>query len=216
MRHAHFLIVVLLVPSGAGCRRTTDDPVNNTPGWELQPPRLDAAPVAATGKLPGIYPVGSKLPDKDALGGFGPCENFPFDLNGKPWGTKGAVSLVAFPDEPVAYFKHRGIAVRVINRTGDVVSFPACDSRLLLTQEAKDSDGRWHSIESPPISGCGNSFHSVLIKSYQYWQFPARVYTGSIKTTLRFRLDRGEGQVLLSNEFEGAVNAAQFKEPVAR
>ncbi len=220
MRHSHSFLLVLLVLGGAGCRRTQDDPVNNTPGntpgWELKPPGPDATPVVAAGKLPGYYPVGSSLPDKDALGGFGPCDNYPFDFSGKPWGTKGAVSLVAFPDEFVAYFKHRGIAVRLINRTGDVVSFPACDSCLFLTQEAKDKDGRWRAIESLPQTSCGNSFHRVLLKADQYWQFPARAYGGSVKTKLRFRLDRGEGQVLHSNEVDGVVNAGQFDEPAAK
>jgi len=216
MQHYRLLTLVLLVLGGAGCRRTPDDPASNTPGWELKPPGPNAAPVVATEKLVGLYPVGSKLLDKDALGGYGSCDNYPFDLSGKPWGTKGVVSLVAFPDEFVAYFKHRGIAVRLINRTGEVVAFPACDSCLFLMQEAKDKDGSWRAIESPPESGCGNSFHRVLIKPDQYWQFPARVYSGSIKTTLRFRLDRGEGQVLHSNEYEGAVNVEQFNEPVAR
>src|SRR5207244_152472 len=89
-------------------------------------------------KPPGIYPAGSRIKDPDALGGFGPCENYPKDLAGQDWGAKGAISVVAFPDEPVAYFKHPGFALRVVNRTSEAVPFTACDSALSLVCEARD------------------------------------------------------------------------------
>jgi hypothetical protein len=186
---------------------------DNAHGWELQPSRPDAGPVAATRKLQGTYPVGSRLPDRYAFGGFGPCDNYPFDLGRMDWGRQAAISLVAFPEERVAYFKYRGIPVRLINRIDEVVSFPAYDSCLSLVQEAQDGDSRWRAIESPPQAICGNSFHSVFIEPNQYWQFPARVYSGAIKTKIRFRLDGGAGQILYSNEFQGAVNAGQFEDP---
>ncbi len=187
----------------------------HTHGWDLQPPQPAAMPVAANGRLAGIYPVGSWIPDRSALGGFGPCDNYPFDLGKAAWGTKGTISLVAFLDEPVAYFKSRGIAVRLINRSGEVASFPACDSCLRLVQEAQDKDGHWRPIESSPEAICGNSFHRVFLEPDQYWQFPARLYSGPIKTKVRFRLDCDQELRLYSNEFEGAVSAAQFEEPTA-
>jgi hypothetical protein len=229
------IVLLLFTLGNFGCRRATDpDNIDPRPGWkragpqattvpdrvqgwELKPPRPDAAPVAAKTRFEGIYPVGSRLPDKEAIGGFGPCDNYSFDLGGKEWGMDGEVSLVAFPDEPVAYFKYRGIAVRLINRTGETASFPACDSRLFLVQEARDSAGRWQAIEVLPESDCGNSFHRVFIKPNQYWQFPARVYGGPLKTKIRFRLDRGGEGVLYSNEFDGTVDAVQFQErPAAK
>jgi hypothetical protein len=211
MRYFRSTSLVLLVLVGAGCSQR-EDPVDNAPGWELNQPAPDAAPVTAKARLQGAYPVGSRLPDKGAIGGFGPCDNYPFDLGGKDWGMKGQVSLVAFPDEPVAYFKHRGIAVRLVNRSGGVVSFQACDSYLILVQEARDANGRWRAIESPPEALCGNSLHRVLIKPDQYWQFPARVYAGPIKTKARLCLDRSAGQLLYSNEFDAAVSPGQFDE----
>ena len=150
-------------------------------GWDLQPPPPGAAPFAATGRLDGIYPVGSWIPDRSALGGFGLCHNYPFDIGKRDWGTKGAIALVAFPDEAVAYFKHRGIAVRLINRSGELASLPACDSCLPLVQQAQDKDGRWRAIESSREAICGNSFHRVFLEPGQYWQFPARVYTARSK-----------------------------------
>ena len=40
--------------------------------------------------------------------------------------------IMAFPDEPVAYFRHRGFALRVVNRTSESVPFAACDSSLSI------------------------------------------------------------------------------------
>lgn len=164
----------------------------------------------ASEKLPGIYPAGSHIMDRQALGGFGPCGNFPHDLSGQDWGTKGAVALVAFPDEPVAYFKHRGFALRVVNRTGEPVQFAACDSSLSIVREALDG-GSWREIETGPTAICGNSFHRVFLGANQYWQFPAREYTGTVKTKLRFRFDPGgDRPAIYSNEFDGHVAAAQL------
>src|SRR5262249_20245782 len=80
-------------------RRMTQ--ADTTRGWELKPPAPDAVAVALTEKMPGIYPAGSRIKARDALGGFGPCDNYPKDLGEKNWGAKGVVSVVAFPDEPV-------------------------------------------------------------------------------------------------------------------
>jgi len=161
--------------------------------------------------MPGIYPAGSRIKDPDALGGFRPCDNYPWSLDGKQWGAGGVVSIVAFPDEAVAYFKHRGFALRVINRAAEPVPFEACDSDLYIVREAQDASGAWREIESPPRTICGNSFHRVFLGSGEYWQFPAREYDGSLKTKVRFRLDPGgERPVIYSNEFEGQVTAAHF------
>jgi hypothetical protein len=199
-----------VVTALAGCHKG-DDPAGNSPGWEIRAPAGDARPVRAKEKMPGIYPVGSRIKDEKALGGFGPCDNYPKDLNGTDWGKKGAVSIVAFPDEPVAYFKHRGLAVRVVNRTAEAVPFAACDSALFIVREAREAGGAWREIESPPEPICGNSSHRVFLGPGQYWEFPAREYAGPTKTRVRFRLDPGGGRpVIYSNEFEGQVTAAQF------
>ena len=184
MQPCRWMLLIWLALYCVGCRQAVD-PANHAPGWELKPPASDAVPVSASEKMPGIYPVGT------ALGGFGPCDNYPKDLGERDWGVKGAISLIAFPGEPVAYFKHRGIALRVVNRTGEVASFAACDSRLFLVREAVDQDGRWRAVETPPGSSCGNSFHRVALKSDQYWEFPARRYSGPIKTSCRCRPVRG-------------------------
>jgi hypothetical protein len=203
-------ILVALVLACAGCQKG-DDLADDTLGWELKRPSPDAAPVTAQEKMPGIYPAGSRIKDPDALGGFGPCDNYPKELRGQEWGAKGSVSILAFPDEPVAYFKHRGFALRVINRSNEAVPFTACDSALSIVREAQDTAGLWREIESLPQAICGNSFHRVFLGPGQYWEFPAREYAGPTKTKVRFRLDLGGGRpALYSNEFDGRVAKAQF------
>jgi HEAT repeat protein len=183
--------------------------------WDLKPPAADAVPVTAPRRLPGIYPAGSRIADPKALGGFGRCDNYPRDLGGKDWGIKGKIALVAFPDEIVAYFSHKGIALRLVNRSSEVTAFAASDSCLFLVQEARDEKGRWREIELPPQPFCGNSFHRVFLQADQYLQFPARLYSGSIKTKIRFRLDPSEEpdakSAIYSGEFDGFVAPTQFR-----
>ena len=119
-----FLLLSLLA-SMTACQES-----RTGPGWELTPPATDADPVSATEQSVGIYPAGSRLPDKKALGGFGPCDNFPHALGQKTWGENDTVSVVAFPEESCAYFQNRGIALRVINRSRKDVPFDASDSSL--------------------------------------------------------------------------------------
>jgi hypothetical protein len=203
------MLLVATVLVLAGCRQSGDS--DEAPTWKLKPPSPGAAPVAARKKMPGIYPAGSRIKDRDALGGFGPCDNYPKALVGEQWGATGVVSIVAFPDEPVAYFRHRGFALRVINRTAETVPFAACDSALSIVREARDARGAWREIESLPQAICGNSHHRVFLEPGQYWEFPARLYVGPLRTRLRFRLDRESGQpAICSNEFDGHVSVAQF------
>jgi hypothetical protein len=209
MRWFHWLLLGVVFAL-SGCQKG-NDLADRAAGWVLNPPGANATPVRAKEKMLGIYPAGSRIKDQEALGGFGPCDNYPQDLAGKEWGAKGAVSVVAFPDEPVAYFKHRGFALRVVNRTGEAVPFAACDSALMLVREAQDAGGVWREVESPPESLCGNSFHRVFLGPGQYWEFPAREYTGPVRTRVRFRLDPGGGRPAIhSNDFEGQLTASQF------
>src|SRR5262249_22515723 len=143
--------------------------------------------------------------------GRGLCETLPRDVGRGRWGADGVVSVVAFPHEPVAYFEHRGFALRVVNRTAEAVPFAACDSALSLVREARDAGGTWREIESPPETICGDGLHRVFLGPGQYWQFPAREYAGPVKTKVRFRLDPGEGRpAIYSNEFDGQIAPAQL------
>jgi hypothetical protein len=219
MWRASLLLSIILLAGGglawwwSGRGGDTDLPGDFS--WDLTPPLLNAVPVAATKQLEGFYFAGSRLKDDQALGGFGKWDNLPKSLGANVWGLKEAISLVAFPDEPIAYFKNRGIALRLINRTQNVAAFTACDSRLYIVQEALGAEGEWRPIESPPFTNCGNSFHRVFLKADEYWEFKARTYSGSIKTKIRFRLDPdGEDKQaapIYSDEFGGQIAKAQFR-----
>ena len=219
MRWSRLLLVVLTL--SATSFTSTDQSTENSDvdkhGWELNEPIAGATAVATKVRLSGLYPAGSLLKDDKAPGGFGPCDNYPLELGAKDWGSKGKVALVAFPEEKVAYFKHQGIALRLINRSEKITAFAAFDSFVYILQEAQDENGCWREIESPPdiAAFCGNSFHRVLLKPGQYWQFPARLYKGELKTKIRFRLDPtsqpGEEPPVYSNEFEGFIDPGQFR-----
>jgi len=98
-----------------------------------------------------------------------------------------------------------------VNRTAGSIPFAACDSALSIVRQAQDAGGTRREIESSAQAICGNSFHRVFLGPGQYWEFPAREYTGPTETKLRFRLDPGDGQpTIYSNEFDGLATAAQF------
>jgi hypothetical protein len=171
----------------------------------------------------GWYCAGSKLIDDDALGGFGPCNNFPKECAEDFPGTKGQLSLVAYPEEIVDFRERKAMLVRLVNRTVEVVGFRACDSRLYIVQEAIDKAGQWKALEGVPHTFCGNSFHRVFLEPDQYWDFFALPPDGSFKTRLRFRLDLGEKRgiferrgVLYSNEYEGSIDLAAFVQDTGR
>src|SRR5262249_8935883 len=87
MRPFRSILFSLLVLAAPGCRPANRQ-ADRVPGWELRTPAPGAVPVAAGQKLSGIYPVGSRIKDPKALGGFGPCDNFPKDLGDREWGNK--------------------------------------------------------------------------------------------------------------------------------
>jgi len=163
----------------------------------------------------GYFYAGSKIKDKQALGGFGTSRNFPKPIDPGMSIRVGEISLLARPDEEAVFAeKYRGMKVLLINATNEQVGFPASDSRLYIVQEAVDRDDGWKPVEYLPSSWCGNSYHTVFLGPNEYWEFAAARYTGKFKTRLRFRLDwmksRTEKVTIYSNEFDGGVNAKQF------
>lgn len=201
-------VVFLLGGCQVGCGRVGDAPES-----ELPPPASWAPAVLADGKLTTTYSAGSRIRDTSGKGGHGESSNFPRDLAGRRWGEAGAVSLVASPNEPADYRGHRGFALRLVNRTGESVSFSACDSALCIVREARAADGTWREIESQPRSWCGNSYHRVFLEPGRYWVFPAREYTGPIQTRMRFRVHPAvDRPAVTSNEFDGRVTPGQLGE----
>lgn len=155
------------------------------------------------------YCYASSQPDTTVAGGFWQSDNIPQKLVDQQMGREGELSLVALPTVAVPFEeKHRGMRLLLINRTANEATFFATDSLLNIIQEARNSEGQWQPIEYIPGSWCGNSYHQVLLPAAHYWEFAAPVYSGSIKTKLRFALR--QETVLYSNEFDGRVNPEQF------
>jgi hypothetical protein len=165
--------------------------------------------------LRGYFCAGSTIADKEAFGGFGTSNNLPKRLSTAMIGRHREVSLIAQPQHLMVFDnKYKGMSVLLINPTNQQVAFFAEDSRLSIIQEALDANGKWKSIEYLPHSWCGNSYHKVFLGAREYWEFAAPVYTGKLKTKLRFRLQQtgadGKVTTLYSNEFAGSVNTKQF------
>ena len=163
----------------------------------------------------GYFYAGSKIEDKDALGGFGTSDNFPKAIDPSMRVHRGVISLVVKPDEAVTFEKrYRGLKVLLVNATKETIAFSASDIRLNIVQEALDRDGQWKPIEALSSSWCGNSYHRVFLGANEYWEFAAARYTGGFKTKLRFRLDEQKSETekmtIFSDAFEGSVNAGQF------
>lgn len=165
--------------------------------------------------LRGYFFAGSKIEDKNALGGFGPSKNFSKAIESAINAPQGKVSLLALPDQETIFAgKYKGIKLLLVNATNAQVAFSASDSRLNIVQEALDSDGKWKPVDYLPQSWCGNSYHRVFLGANEYWEFAAARFTGRFRTRLRFRLDEQtsetERTTIYSNEFEGSINRKQF------
>lgn len=204
MRHIFVSFLLVTIVGGATAQEPGEEPVR-----KLTPPGPGAKPLELDKRIGGFYSAVSKLKNTDTRDGIGVRWNWPMELANQPWGDKGAVSLVAFPSEPVAFGKYRGFAVRLVNRGKEPVVYRACDSALFMVQEAKDDKARWREIEDPPSSRCGNSYHDIALAANGYWDFAAPAYTGAFKTKIRFRLGgsiwNGEAKWVYSNEFDGAI-----------
>jgi hypothetical protein len=140
--------------------------------------------------LRGYFYASSLIEDQHALGGFGTSQKFPKAVEPNNSFPQGKISLVARPDvETIFAKKYKGLTVLLINMTSEQVGINAQDSRLYITQEARDTDGKWKPVEYLPSSWCGNSYHRVTLGSREYWSFAAVRFTGRLKTKFRFRLD---------------------------
>jgi hypothetical protein len=174
----------------------------------LKPPSADAAALSIKEPRTSSYQIDTLQREKHTFGK--PFDTFSYRLNGKGWGKDGSLSVEAFPSEHVNYFGKRGIAVRVINRTGVTATIHSIDMYLYLTQEALNEKGEWREIERFPAIECNFSFCSLNLLGEEYWQFAAPEYSGAFKTRLRFQLQGWNGLTIYSYEFDGEINPEQF------
>lgn len=98
----------------------------------------------------------------------------------------------------------------LVNKSGAKVCFPAEDSRIYLTLQAKDHIGFWRDIEYISHSWCANSYHHVCLERDHYWELKTPVFKGKYKTRIRWKLEREQEENLFSNEVPGYVNIGQF------
>lgn len=138
----------------------------------------------------------------------------PLDDDNKPrsildlsFDVRPEVYLVAQPRTIVVGPTGRtGCRLLVVNGTATEKRFYASDYGLMMVAMAKVSDADWLAIEELPWSTCGNSYHRVSLPARSYWEIPARVYLGSVPSTLRYGLMFDDDTTLYSNEFYGLVD----------
>ncbi|MFI1771201.1 hypothetical protein [Thalassobellus citreus] len=164
-------------------------------------------------KLRGYFYVGTSQIDSTALGGFYEDQNSPKKLNTKSpeLFIKKGLQLIAKTDSRTEFEKGiEGFKVFIVNKTDSIVEIPAQDSRLYLKRQVF-YENKWQDIEYLPSSWCGNSYHSVFIKSNEYWDLKAPCLKGKIKSKFRFQLYINDNLTIYSNEFEGSFNKKQLK-----
>lgn len=152
---------------------------------------------------------------KSDLGGFGKSDNTPQKI-ARGRGPEKLLIKVDMRPGTTYGSDYEGFVVSVINNSGKTVYFGAQDSRLNMLIQAKDANGEWRDIQYQPQSWCGNSYHTLKLKSKEYWSFTAPLFEGSFQTKCRVRLkykekaNSRESSILYSNEFDMSINPGQF------
>ncbi|MBX7242982.1 MAG: WG repeat-containing protein [Bacteroidia bacterium] len=186
-------------------------------------------PVNLDYMLRGFFYAGSSQPDKETgIGGY--ARYHPNKLED---GSPAKISPEwNFPDQKLSFQarqdtgKPANIQLWIANLSGKDIHFPAQDSRLEMTIEARTRNGIWEEVMYLPDSWCGNSYHTLQLASGECWKFDMPIMEGSIPATFRARIsiDSAKGwfeealsgeksqsnQLYYSNEWEGSVNPAQF------
>ncbi|NRA91188.1 MAG: hypothetical protein HRU26_00635 [Psychroserpens sp.] len=164
-------------------------------------------------KLRGYFYAGSKINDSLVPGGYYADDNYPKPMS--PYIFKDInteqVQLIVEPELITnAAQDIPGFKVFLINGTSDIQALPAQDSRLYIKRQVFYK-GAWVDIEYLPSSWCGNSYHELFIKPYQYWEFVVPFLKGKIEAKFRFELYISDDLTVYSNEFEGSFNEVQLE-----
>ncbi|SHH96750.1 WG containing repeat-containing protein [Chryseolinea serpens] len=124
-------------------------------------------------------------------------------------------------DSGESAFRDR-LVMRLGNTSGKSIFFNADDGHLYMKMQALDRHGRWRDIEVVPGRMCRFSHHTLKLNPETCWTFSVPRYQGDFKTKMRMevtyidpkhknRRRHSERElVLLSPEFEGSINPAQF------
>jgi len=151
------------------------------------------------------------------FGGWGTSRNLPQSISASGNFESNALSVKIISASADTFARqYKGQAMYVANSTLFPIRFNAQDSLLYLKLQAKDSQGNWRDIEYLPSSWCGNSYHTLLLVSGQYWRFSIPAYQGSLQTFVRASLayidptDPKKEKILYSNAISAGINPAQF------
>lgn len=177
------------------------------PTIEINAPAPNDRSVGAFDFPTGSCKAGTKIKDTQSPGGHASSDNMPRDIDFEHDLKADSIHLLLDDDvegEPTGY------RVRLINTSGQVVPFHAVDGRLLIIQQALDGSGEWRNVEMLPSSGCGNSYHRVMLDRHQYWQFDVPQYEGKDKTQIRYMLVIDGRAGIISNAIEGSVNTTSL------
>jgi hypothetical protein len=162
--------------------------------------------------LRGYFYAASSIKDTLAPGGFASSDNIAKQIVNETtqWDKWPGLSLYIDTTAPAKFADgYEGFKVFLINKTGEIKSFPGSDSRLSIIAEVFHN-GSWMPVEYLPSSWCGNSYHMVYLKSNEYWEFDVPRYSGKLKTKLRYKLTAGNKEVYYSNEITAFINRKQL------
>ena len=152
----------------------------------------------------------TSIVDSNALGGYGGSSNFAKSINDLNSFTQTGFFMVLDTSETITWAeKYNGYHLYIVNKSDSIVTLNASDSRLYIVAEVFYKN-EWKPIEYLTSSWCGNSYHHVLLKSNEYWQFNIPKFTGKIKTKIRYRLTTQQDGYIYSNEIEASFNKKQL------
>ena len=162
--------------------------------------------------LRGYFYASSSIADTAAAGGFGGSSNQARLIDATiPFVSSGLQLFIDTTRQTTFAQEYKGHTVYLINATDSLVSLSAMDSRLSIQAEVL-IDNHWKPIEYLASSWCGNSYHTLYLPAGEYWTFKAPVYTGKLKTKLRYKLmpKRRDGSALYSNQITAFINEGQL------
>lgn len=107
---------------------------------------------------------------------------------------------------------YQGYPCFVYNETSSVKWLETQDDRIIVIQEARDSNYHWRPIQIWEWSWCGNSFIKAPIKPHHYLLFKTPIFKGNFYTDTRLKLYSRDA-VYYSNTYRSWINYNQFNLP---
>ncbi|MBC8046489.1 MAG: hypothetical protein H7Y00_06815 [Fimbriimonadaceae bacterium] len=102
-----------------------------------------------------------------------------------------------------------GNKLYLVNPASDKITFKAMDSRLYIYPEALNGNN-WEPIGYLQSSWCGNSYHTIILDTNEYWEFNVPVFKGNFETKMRYALIIDKQTTIYSNEINAKMSKQQF------